>query len=129
LDELLNKYLRLLDDPKVMVTHYFIETLDTIYRARPDLQKRVLRTLLSIDRSKHTQQHTDLLKADILGVFDRLFDILPVEDRKRAFAFAKAALENKSAKTRRAAKSFTAIHLVQEFTSKGANGAPKTKEC
>ena len=110
LDGVFVPYLGLLDDSKVMVSHYFIENLDWIYRARPDLQQKVLKTLLSIDQTNHPLERRELLKADILGVFDRLFDVLAAKDRKRAIVFAQAAFESKSGKTRKAAKTFLATH-------------------
>ncbi len=114
LDAILDGYLRLRDDPKVMVTHYFIATLDRICRARPDLQKRVVTALLSIDRSKHTQQHKDLVKADILSVLDVTFDTLPAELQRKAVGFAKAALDCTSPKSRKAAKAFLAAHAASD---------------
>ncbi len=114
LDAILDSYLRLLDDPKVMVTHYFIGTLDRICRARPDLQKRVVTALLSIDRSKHTQQHKDLVKADILAVLDGTFGALPAELKRKAVGFAKVALDCTSPKSRKAAKAFLAAHASSD---------------
>lgn len=112
LDRIFRQYLRLLDDDKVMVSHYFIETLDRIYRARPDLQRKVLTTLLSIDKTRHPEPRKELLKADILAVFDRLFDVLPTLERKKAAAFAERCLESKSGKTRKAARTFLAQHAA-----------------
>jgi len=110
LDPLLHDYLGLLDDSKVMVSHYFLETLDRLYRARADLRTKLIATLLGIDRTRHSTQRRDMLKADILQVFERLFDILPPEDRVRAITFAEAALGSSSPKTRKAAKIFIARH-------------------
>lgn len=112
LDAILRPYLRLRDDPKVMVSHYFIETLDVICRARPDLQARIIGNLLDINDGKHTQQHKELLGADVLGVLDRLSDSLSPELRKKAARFAKAAAASSSPKTRRAAKSYLAAHAT-----------------
>ncbi len=108
LDKIFTHYLLLLDDPKVMVTSYFIQTLDRVARARPDFQPRIIKALLGIDRTNHTQAHKELLKADILAVFDRLFDLLPDKDRKAALVFAHAALQSTSGKTRKSAKLFLA---------------------
>ncbi len=108
LDKVFTHYLLLLDDPKVMVTSYFIQTLDRMARARPDLQPRIIKAVLSIDKTNHTRDHKELLKADILAVFDRLFDVLSDKDRKQALAFATAALQSTSGKTRKAAKLFVA---------------------
>ena len=110
LDPLFKDYMRLLDDPKVMVTHYFVETLDRVCRARPDLQKRVITALLNIDRSTHTQQHKDMIKADILEVLDGFFDTLPVDLQKKATGLAQATLASTSPKSRKAAKVFLAAH-------------------
>ncbi len=110
LDRLFKQYLALMDDSKVMVTHYFIETLDIVYRARPEFQRRIFSRLVNIDAGKHDPGHQELLKADILGVFDRMFDILSSTDRKKALAFAKAAAESKSPKSRKTAKDFLAKH-------------------
>ncbi len=112
LDRVFRHYLGLLDDPKVMVSHYFIDTLDRIYRVRPDLQAKIIKSLLSIDKTRHLPPRRELLKASILAVFDRLFDILPVKDKKRALAFAGSALESQSGKTRKAAKAFLQAHEV-----------------
>lgn len=110
LDGLLRDYLALLDDSKVMVSHYFIETLDLIYRARPDLRAKILTAMLRIDRTQHPPQRKEMLKADIMEALDRLYDGLPPQDRKKAIAFAASALQSSSPKTRKAAKSFTAKH-------------------
>ncbi len=106
LDGLLRTYLRLMDDPKVMVTHYFIETLDRIYLARPEFQNKIIATLLSLDQTHHLPQRRDLLKADVLAVLGRLYEVLPQMDRKKALAFAHDSLEGDSSKTRKAAKDF-----------------------
>ncbi len=110
LDRILDRYLRLRDDPKVMVLHYFVETLDRICRARPDLQERVVTTLLKIDRTKHSQQQKDMIKADILAVFDSTFESMPAELQKKAIRLAEAALVCTSPKARKAAKAFVAAH-------------------
>ncbi len=110
LDKIFSHYLGLLDDSKVMVSHYFIETLDRIYRVRPDLQAKIIKCLLGIDKTRHLPPRRELLKATILGVFDRLFGILPVKDQRRALAFASSALESQSGKTRKTAKAFLASH-------------------
>src|SRR5512143_1374807 len=114
LDRLLNDYMRLLDDPKVMVTHYFVETLDHICRARPDLQKRIVTALLNVDRSSHTQQHKDMLKADILAVLDRLFDSLPADLQRKSLKLAESTLGCTSPKSRKAAKVFLAARAAKD---------------
>jgi hypothetical protein len=119
LDRIFTHYLRLLDDSKVMVSHYFIDTLDRICRARIDLQPRIIKALLGIDRTHHTPERRELLKATVLAIFDRLYDALPEHDRKQAVAFAHASLQSVSGKTRKAAKSFLATHEAQLVLHRG----------
>lgn len=110
LDPIVAHYLGLLNDPKVMVTHYFLETIGQIYRARPDLQKEIIACLLNIDKTGHLPERRDLLKADIISVFDQLFDSLSPQDQKQVSAFVKKQLESSSPKTRKTAKEFGKKH-------------------
>ena len=110
LDRIFNHYLKLLDDQKVMVTHYFLETIGFIYHARPDLQNKIITSLLNIDQTKHLPGRKDLLKADIIIVFDRLFDTLSPNSKKKVTAFVETKLESSSSKTRKAANEFGKKH-------------------
>jgi len=110
LDPIFNHYLTLLDDSKVMVSHYFLETIPLIYRARPEFQSKIIACLLGIEKTKHPLSRKDLLKADVIGIFDQLFDTLSEKDKKRASAFARDQLECSSSKTRKAAKEFGMKH-------------------
>ncbi|MBI5841624.1 MAG: hypothetical protein HZB19_16150 [Chloroflexi bacterium] len=106
LDPIFDHYLTLLDDTKVMVSHYFLETIGLIYQARPDFQSKIIACLLNIEETKHPLSRKDLLKADVINAFDQLFDTLSPKDKKRVIAFAKDQLECSSSKTRKAAKEF-----------------------
>jgi hypothetical protein len=110
LDRIFNHYLKLLDDPKVMVTHYFLDTIGFVYHARPDLQNRIITSLLTIDQTKHLPGRKDLLEADIVVVFDQLFDTLSETSKKKVSAFVEQQLESSSPKTRKAAKEFGKKH-------------------
>ncbi len=112
LDGIFKQYLKLLDDDKVMVTHYFIDTLDRICRARPDLQKRIVTTLFGIEQTSHPRPRKELLKASVLAVFERLYATLSTQDRKKALAFAESCIKSESGKTRKAAKLFAAGHAA-----------------
>ncbi|OGO29486.1 MAG: hypothetical protein A2W33_09120, partial [Chloroflexi bacterium RBG_16_52_11] len=110
LDPIFAHYLDLLNDPKVMVTHYFLEAIGKIYRARPDLQKEIMACLLNMDKTGHLPERRDMLKADIISVFDQLFDSFSPQDQKKASTFVKKQLESSSLKTRKAAKEFEKKH-------------------
>jgi hypothetical protein len=110
LDPIFGHYLGLLDDPKVMVSHYFLDTLDRICRARPELQAKIVKTLLNIDQTHHLPPRKELLKADVIAILDRLFDTMPPRDQKKAVGFAAASLKSTSGKTRKTAKAFVVQH-------------------
>lgn len=110
LDPIFNHYLKLLDDSKVMVSHYFLETMPLIYCARPDFQSKVIACLFGIEKTTHPTSRKDLLKADVINIFDQLFDTLSEKDKKRVSAFARDQLECSSSKTRKAAKEFGMKH-------------------
>jgi hypothetical protein len=113
LDPIFSHYLRLLDDPSVMVSHYFLDTLDRVCRARPELQPRIVKALLNFDQTHHLPPRKELLKADVLALLDRLFESLPIRHRKRAVAFAQACLQSPPSRTRKTAKLFLARRAVQ----------------
>jgi hypothetical protein len=110
LDRIFGHYLKLLDDEKVMVTRYFLQTIELIYQARPDFQNKIISSLLDIDKTRHLPSRKDLLKGDIISIFDRLFDTLSPQDKRKALAFAEKQLESSSPKTRKAAKEFGKMH-------------------
>jgi len=111
LDLIFKRYLNLFDDSKVMVARYFIQTIDLVARARPDLQDKIITLLLGIDNTHHTVGHKELLKADIIQAFDRLFESLSPKQHEKALAFVETQLMSKSLKTRKAAKEFQKRHL------------------
>ncbi|GER79425.1 MAG: hypothetical protein M5U11_16165 [Anaerolineales bacterium] len=106
LGSIFNRYLKLLDDPKVMVSRYFLETLPLIHRARPELRPRIVACLLSVDKTKHPPSRKELLKADVVGALDQIFDALSPKDQRKASSFAKGQLQSESPKTRKAAAAF-----------------------
>ena len=106
LDSILDAYLRMLDDDKVMVARYFVQTIHLIPAARPDLREKVVARLLSVENTRHTESRKSLLKADIIGAFDRLFETLSAQEQKQTLAFAEKELSSESPSTRKAAKAF-----------------------
>ncbi len=110
LDSILDSYLRMLDDDKVMVARYFVQTLHLIPAARPDLREKVIACLLDVENTRHTESRKSLLKADIISAFDRLFDSSSAQEQKQTLAFAEKELDSESPSTRKAAKAFLKKH-------------------
>jgi hypothetical protein len=106
LDSILDAYLRMLDDDKVMVARYFVQTIHLIPEARPDLRAKVIACLLDVENTRHTESRKSLLKADIISAFDRLFDSSSTQEQKEILAFVEKELNSESPSTRKAAKAF-----------------------
>jgi hypothetical protein len=110
LDAILDAHLRMLDDEKIMVARYFTQTIHLVAEARPDLRERIVDCLLGVEATRHNESRLSLLKTDVLGAFDALFDALPVQQRKEILAFAAKALDSESPSTRKAARAFLEKH-------------------
>jgi hypothetical protein len=106
LDSILDGYLKILDDEKVMVARYFVQAIHLIPAARPDLRAKVIACLLNVENTRHTQSRKSLLKADIISAFDRIFEASSAQEQKEMLAFAAKERDNESPTTRKAAKTF-----------------------
>jgi len=110
LDANFDEYLRMLDDDKVMVARYFVQTIHLIAEARPDLREKVIACLLGIENTRHTESRKSLLKADIISAFDRLFESLSAQEQKEVLVFVEKEQVSESPSTRKAAKAFLKKH-------------------
>lgn len=113
LDTILDAYLHMIDDEKVMVARYFVQTIHLIPEARPDLRENVITCLLGVENTCHTESRKSLLKADIISAFNRLFETLSTQEQKQTLAFAEKELNSESPSTRKAAKAFLKKHQLQ----------------
>ena len=77
-------------------------------RARPDLEPRITRRLLALDKSHHEPGRRDLVKSYALEAFDTYFD----RSTRRAsiLSFARAMSTSKSPRAARAARAFLKAH-------------------
>ena len=110
LDAILDTYLHMLDDEKIMVARYFVQSIHLIPEARPELREKIIACLLEVENTRHNASRKSLLKADIIGVFERLFDSLSAHEKKEALAFAENEQDSESPSTRKAAKTFVEKH-------------------
>ncbi len=110
LDSILEAYLRMLDDEKVMVARYFVQTIHLILEARPDLREKVIACLLNVENTRHTESRKSLLKADIINAFDRLFESMSEQEQKEVLAFAEKEQDSESPSKRKVAKAFLKKH-------------------
>ena len=110
LDAILDTYLQMLDDEKIMVARYFTQTIHLVAEARPDLCARIVTCLLEVESTRHTESRKSLLKADILAAFDALYDTLQEQQQEEILAFTTKAQESESPTTRKTAKAFLEKH-------------------
>ena len=110
LNTILEAYLRMLDDEKVMVARYFVQTIHLIPKARPDLHEKVIACLLDVENTRHTASRKSLLKADIINAFEQLYETLSAQERKEILAFVEKERDSESLSTRKATKAFLKKH-------------------
>jgi hypothetical protein len=101
---LFERYFALLDDEKVMVARYLVQSAEGIARRKPHLRERVTEKLLGIDQTRHAEGRKALIKADALEFFGTLFEASP--DKERILAFAESLLTCSSPKARKTARAF-----------------------
>jgi hypothetical protein len=106
LDSILDVYLQMLDDEKIMVARYFVQTIHRVAQARPDLREKVIACMLNVENTRHTQSRKSLLKADIISAFDQLFEESSTQEQKEILAFVAKEQDNESPTARKAAKAF-----------------------
>jgi hypothetical protein len=107
-EAILEQYLAMLDDEKVMVARYLAQNAGRIVKARPSLQEQITARLLDVDRTHHVQSRKDLVKADIIQAFSAFF--AASRDKDKILAFVEQQLESSSPKARQAAKAFLKEH-------------------
>lgn len=112
LDSIVNPYLQMLDDEKIMVVRYFVQTIHLVVKSRPDLRERIVTHLLDIDNIRHTKSRKSLLKSDIINAFGQLFDVLSTQEQKKIQAFVKNEQDSESPTTRKAANKFLQRHPI-----------------
>jgi len=107
-EDLFDEYFGLLDDEKVMVARYLVQSADQIARRKPHLREKITEKLLDIDQAHHAEGRKALIKADAVGFFETFFEDLP--DKERVLAFVEGMLACSSPKARKAAKAFLNRH-------------------
>jgi hypothetical protein len=103
-EDIFERYFDLLDDEKVMVARYLVQSAGRIAERKPHLRERIAKKLLSLDQTHHIEGRKALIKADAIEFFDTFFEELA--DEEKVLAFAEGLLACSSPKARKAAKAF-----------------------
>jgi hypothetical protein len=101
--EIEDEYFGIVNDEKFMTGNCCVKNLLKIYRQKAQLRERVIDTLLDIDnRCDYTEKQKGVLKADVLEIFDEVYEQAP--RRHEINDFIKAETNCISPKTRKKAK-------------------------
>jgi hypothetical protein len=98
-------YFAHVNDDKFMTGQCCIQNSVKIFRHKPELRERIIALLLDVDHlCTYTEKQKAVLRADILDVFDEVYE--QVRDKIGVNAFIKDSISSISPKTRRRAKEF-----------------------
>jgi hypothetical protein len=101
--DIADEYFGVVNDEKFMTGHCCVKNLLKIYRYRPEYRERIIETLLDIDnRCDYTEKQKGVLKADVLAIFDAVYD--DAIAKGEIIEFIRAAVDSISPKTRKKAK-------------------------
>lgn len=108
-DAVFEDYLKHINDEKFMTAQCFVKNLVKVAKIRLDLRAKIIEILLEVDKkSSYPEKQRELLKYDILEVFDMVYK---ESDFKESINhFIESAVNSKSPKTRKKAK-----ELVQKY--------------
>jgi hypothetical protein len=103
-DRSFQDYFALLDDEAVSVAAHVARLAGAIAQARPDLEPRITRQLLALDRSHFGADRRDLVKSYALEAFTAVF----AQSKQQAamLAFARSLVKSKSPRAVKEAKAF-----------------------
>ena len=107
-DRSFNAFFSLLQDDAISVAAHVARLAGPIAHARPDLEPRITRRLLSLDKSHFEPGRRDLVKSYAFEAFGTYFD----RSTRRAsiLSFARAMSTSKSPRAARAARAFLKAH-------------------
>ncbi|MGD2245830.1 MAG: hypothetical protein PVI11_04700 [Candidatus Aminicenantes bacterium] len=103
-EEIFEKFFRLLNDKSMIPAAWVADNSGRIARAKPELETRITDKLLNIDKTHHSPERRDLIKAGAIESFDQYFE--EAKDQKRILEFVKRQLNSKSPKTVKKATEF-----------------------
>jgi hypothetical protein len=109
-DRSFSSYFALLDDEAVSIAAHVARLAGVIAKARPDLEPRITRRLLSLDKSHFGADRRDLVKSYALEAFAAVF--ARSKQQKAMITFARSMLKSKSPRAAKAAKAFLKKHAA-----------------
>jgi hypothetical protein len=108
-DRTFKAFFALLDDEAVSVAAHVARLAGTIAQARPDLEPRITRRLLALERSRLSAERRDLVMSYALEAFALIFAFS--KSQAAIIAFATSMLKSKSPRAQKAAKAFLKVRV------------------
>jgi hypothetical protein len=103
-ERIYDTFYSLLNDKSVVTANYLAGVSGKIAEAKPELQTKITRKLLSIDETHHDPERRDLIKSYAIKSFSEYFK--ESKDKAEIVKFVEKQLDCKSPKTRKIAKDF-----------------------
>lgn len=97
-------YFNLLDDKSMILSVYIASNSGQIVLAKPELEERITKMLLNIDKTHHTESRKELIKAGAIESFSQYFAVS--SDKAGILDFVSAQQNNTSLKTTKLARAF-----------------------
>jgi hypothetical protein len=102
-DDIYDDYFGILGGEKVMTASHVAVNSPTIIKNKPELESKIVKTLLDID-TIHQGKQKELVKAYVIEALRKIYP--DAEDKDRIREFVKSQLESSSPKTRDLASCF-----------------------
>lgn len=103
-EKLFNRYYKLMNDKSMITTGNLVGKSGAIAIAKPGLETRITNKLLSIDKTHHSSECKNVIKADAIKAFDQYFD--ESRNKKKILDFVREELKNRRPSTRKRAEKF-----------------------
>jgi hypothetical protein len=104
LEPIYDEYADLIKSESIMTVRTLVENLGKIAQAKPDLTKKITKTLMNVEKECSDFQQRELIKADVIKSFNIYFE--QIEHQKEVLSYVKNQLKSDSTKTRKMAGSF-----------------------
>jgi len=109
-DDILEDYLKHINDEKFMTAQYFVRNLAKVVTNREDLRAKIIEALLEADeKSPYPEKQRELLKYDILQIFDMIY--MESNLKESMNHFIESSLSSISPKTKKKAKELMKKYL------------------
>lgn len=104
-DIIFDEYVKCIDDEKFMTAQCCVRNLKKVLKHREDLIEKISEMVLNIEHiTSYSEKQTELLKYDILEIFDSIYDKVAVDHKSRIDIFIRDCMDSISPKTKKMAK-------------------------